>query len=74
MRALPAPCSKGVSPIGLQVMFRGDRKARERCQTPEQVLKRMLCEGLLSLASMAGLSWEELRYCEADDSVGFLLS
>lgn len=73
MNALPAPCSKGVSLIGLQVMLRGDRKARERCQTPE-VLKGMLCRGLLSLASMVGLSLKELRYCEAVDSVGFLLS
>lgn len=28
LRAVLAPCSKGVSPIGLQVMFRGDRKAK----------------------------------------------
>lgn len=74
LRAVPAPRSTGVSPIDLQVMFREDRKARERCQIPEQVLKRMLCEGLLSLASMVGLSWKELRYCEAVDSIGFLLS
>lgn len=74
MRVVPALCSKGISPIDLQVMFRGDRKARERCQTPEQVLKRMLCEGLLSVASMVGLSWKELRLCEAVDSVGVLLS
>lgn len=66
--------SKGVSPIDLQVMFRGDRrKARERCQIPEQVLKRMLCEGLLSLASMVGLSLKELRYWDAVDSRGLLL-
>jgi hypothetical protein len=32
VRAVPAPCSKGISPIDLQVMFRGDRKSRERCQ------------------------------------------
>ena len=43
MWAVPAPCSKGASPIDVQVMFRADRrKAGERCQIPEQAVKRTL--------------------------------
>jgi hypothetical protein len=34
----------------------------------------MLYKGLLSLASMVGLSQKELRYHEAIDSIGVLLS